>query len=48
MAGHAGKVFWFSKSAGEFVTSSYSCDAYPNWVVDWNAKGLSHSYSGQS
>ena len=23
MAGHAGKAFWFSKSSGEFVTSTY-------------------------
>lgn len=48
MAGHAGKAFWFSKAAGEFVTSSYYYDAYPSWVEDWNAKGLPQSYSGQS
>ena len=26
MAGHAGKAFWFSKQAGEFVTSNYYYD----------------------
>jgi predicted AlkP superfamily pyrophosphatase or phosphodiesterase len=48
MAGHAGKAFWFSKSAGQFVTSSYYYDAYPNWVNAWNAKGLPQSFSGKS
>ena len=48
MAGHSGKAFWFSKSAGQFVTSTYYYDAYPDWVVEWNAKGLPQSYSGKS
>lgn len=48
MAGHAGKAFWFSKSAGEFVTSNYYYDAYPAWVDDWNAKRLPFSYAGKS
>lgn len=32
MAGHSGKAFWFSKSTGEFVTSSYYYEKYPEWV----------------
>lgn len=48
MAGHAGKAFWFSKSAMKFVTSSYYYDANPNWVDAWNAKGLPESYSDHS
>ena len=48
MAGHSGKAFWFSKSAGRFVTSSYYYDANPDWAEAWNAKGLPQSYSGQS
>jgi predicted AlkP superfamily pyrophosphatase or phosphodiesterase len=48
MAGHAGKAFWFSKSAGQFVTSNYYYDRYPGWVEAWNDKGLPQSYSGQS
>ncbi|MFD0980617.1 alkaline phosphatase family protein [Tropicimonas aquimaris] len=48
MAGHAGKAFWFSKSAGEFVTSNYYYDAYPAWVEEWNAKRLPFSYADQS
>jgi predicted AlkP superfamily pyrophosphatase or phosphodiesterase len=35
-AGHAGKAFWFSKSAGEFVTSRFYYDEYPAWVTAFN------------
>ena len=48
MAGHAGKAFWFSKASGEFVTSNYYYDAYPQWVDDWNAKKPAAAYSGTS
>ncbi len=36
LAGHMGKAFWFSKKSGEFVTSQYYYDKYPDWVTDWN------------
>ena len=39
MAGHTGKAFWFSKSAGQFVTSNYYYGKYPEWVVQWNDEG---------
>ena len=45
MGGHAGKAFWFSKKAGEFITSSFYYDQYPEWVVQWNAKGLPKKYA---
>jgi predicted AlkP superfamily pyrophosphatase or phosphodiesterase len=48
MAGHAGKAFWFSKKSGEFITSSYYYEQYPNWVEVWNKKKLPHAYSGKS
>jgi len=48
MAGHAGKAFWFSKAALQFVTSSYYYDAYPQWVVDWNGKKIPESYAGKA
>lgn len=47
MAGRSGKAFWFSKAVGEFVTSSYYYDTYPEWVNAWNAKGLPQSFGGQ-
>ncbi len=48
MAGHAGKAFWFSKSTGEFVSSTYYYKEYPSWVKDWNAKRVASSYTGKS
>jgi predicted AlkP superfamily pyrophosphatase or phosphodiesterase len=48
MAGHAGKAFWFSKASGEFVTSNYYYDGYPDWVVDWNARSIPAQYAGQA
>lgn len=37
LAGRAGKAFWFSKASGEFVTSNYYYEQYPDWVNEWNA-----------
>jgi predicted AlkP superfamily pyrophosphatase or phosphodiesterase len=48
LAGHAGKAFWFSKAGGEFVTSSYYYDAYPEWVNAWNAEKPAQAYAGTS
>jgi hypothetical protein len=48
LAGSSGKAFWFSKSIGEFVTSTYYYDQYPTWVDTWNNLGKAASYSGRS
>ncbi|MGB5226574.1 MAG: alkaline phosphatase family protein, partial [Arenicellales bacterium] len=48
LAGHAGTAYWFSKSAGQMVTSTFYKDTYPDWVVAWNAKGVPTSYAGKS
>jgi predicted AlkP superfamily pyrophosphatase or phosphodiesterase len=48
MAGHSGKAYWFSKSKGRMVTSSYYMETYPDWVDAWNAKGVPQSYADQS
>jgi predicted AlkP superfamily pyrophosphatase or phosphodiesterase len=48
LAGDSGKAFWFSKAAGEFVTSNYYYDAYPQWVRDWNTAGKLDRYTSQS
>ncbi len=48
LAGHAGKAFWFSKASGEFVTSSYYYDQYPDWVMAWNAGKPALAYAGKS
>ena len=46
--GHVGKAFWFSKSSGEFVTSTYYYDDYPAWVKHWNAAKPADAYRDQS
>lgn len=48
LAGHAGKAFWFSKQNGEFVTSNYYYEKYPDWVKEWNAGKPAQAYSGKS
>jgi len=48
MAGHTGKAFWFSKASGEFVTSNYYYDQYPEWVNAWNTRKPAMAYSGKS
>jgi len=45
MAGHAGTAYWFSKSEGRFVTSTFYRDAYPDWIAEWEAKGVVASYA---
>ena len=46
--GHVGKAFWFSKSSGEFVTSTYYYDDYPAWVQQWNAAKPADAFKGKS
>ncbi len=45
--GHAGKAYWYSKSTGKFVTSTYYHDSYPEWVTAWNRKKLADSFRGK-
>jgi predicted AlkP superfamily pyrophosphatase or phosphodiesterase len=48
LAGHNGKAFWFSKTSGEFITSSYYYDKYPSWVKKFNDKKLAERYLNTS
>jgi predicted AlkP superfamily pyrophosphatase or phosphodiesterase len=48
MAGHAGDAYWFSKSEGRFVTSTFYRDAYPRWIEGWEAKGMVASYANRA
>ena len=48
MAGHGGKAFWYSASTGDFVTSTYYYDAYPDWAAQWNARRQAAGYAGKS
>lgn len=48
MAGHVGKAFWFSTDSGDFVTSKYYYDDYPEWVMEWNGQRKAADYAGKS
>ena len=48
MAGHAGKAFWFSKANGEFVTSNFYYEKYPQWVEAFNARKPALAYANKS
>ncbi len=48
MAGKTGKAFWFSVDNGDFVTSTYYYDGYPDWVHKWNSQRKADKYSGGS
>ncbi|MHC4573815.1 MAG: alkaline phosphatase family protein [Planctomycetota bacterium] len=48
MAGHVGKAFWYSTDSGDFVTSSYYYEAYPQWAGNWNAKRKANEYAVKS
>jgi predicted AlkP superfamily pyrophosphatase or phosphodiesterase len=45
MAGHTGTAYWFSKASGEFVTSSYYMERYPEWVAAWNSQRYPSRYA---
>jgi len=47
MAGHTGKAFWFSTDNGDFISSTYYYDEYPDWVVDWNERRQAEALGGQ-
>ena len=47
------QVFWFSpvrsgEGNGAFVTSSYYASELPQWVRDFNARRIPHSYAGKT
>jgi predicted AlkP superfamily pyrophosphatase or phosphodiesterase len=45
MAGHTGKAFWYSTNTGDFITSTYYYQSYPNWASRWNDQRKAESYS---
>lgn len=48
MAGHSGTAYWFSKAGGEFVTSSYYLDRYPDWVSAFNKSKPAQAFADKS
>jgi predicted AlkP superfamily pyrophosphatase or phosphodiesterase len=43
LAGKAGKAFWISTNSGDFITSEYYYENYPEWVTQWNAQRKAES-----
>jgi predicted AlkP superfamily pyrophosphatase or phosphodiesterase len=48
LAGHTGTAYWFSKAGGEFVTSTYYLDQYPDWVTAFNAQKPAQQFANTS
>ena len=48
MAGHTGKAFWYSTNTGDFITSAYYFNTYPDWASKWNARRKAKGYAGKS
>ena len=48
MAGHTGTAYWFSKAGGEFITSTYYLDQYPEWVSAFNALQPAQQFANTS
>ncbi len=48
LAGKNGKAFWMSTDSGDFVTSGYYYQSYPQWVADWNAQRKADAVIGKS
>ena len=48
MAGHSGTAYWFSKAGGEFVTSTYYLNKYPDWVTVFNARKPTRQFENTS
>ena len=46
MAGQTGKAFWFSTDNGDFITSRWYYDVYPDWAHRWNSQRKAEKYAG--
>ncbi|MEP4149130.1 MAG: alkaline phosphatase family protein [Halioglobus sp.] len=47
MAGHTGTAYWYSTDTGDFQTSSYYMDSYPDWVSSFNEQRKAEAFSGK-
>jgi len=46
LAGKAGKAFWMSTNSGDFVSSAYYYEDYPDWVTRWNNERKAEAVAG--
>jgi len=48
LGGNLGKAYWYSKTSGEFVTSTFYSETYPDWVQVWNSKAYADQYRAET
>jgi predicted AlkP superfamily pyrophosphatase or phosphodiesterase len=48
MAGKTGTAYWYSTDNGDFLSSAYYLQRYPDWVTAWNGKRMAESFSGKA
>ena len=47
MAGKTGTAYWYSTNNGDFQSSTYYMDKYPDWVNNWNSQRQAEQLGGQ-
>jgi predicted AlkP superfamily pyrophosphatase or phosphodiesterase len=47
MAGKKGVAYWYSTNNGDFQSSTYYMEKYPDWVGTWNARRQAQDRAGQ-
>ncbi|MCP4769663.1 MAG: alkaline phosphatase family protein [Gammaproteobacteria bacterium] len=45
MAGKTGTAYWYSTNTGDFESSTYYMDKYPEWVNSWNGERMAEQLS---
>ena len=48
MAGYTGTAYWYSTDSGDFQTSAYYMDRYPEWVTRWNNERQADALAGKA
>ena len=46
LPGRQGQAYWYDRSSGAYVTSTWYRDEYPEWVMNWNAGKPADRYAG--
>ena len=47
MTGKTGTAYWFSTNNGDFQSSTYYLEKYPNWVNEWNGQRKAEQLAGK-
>ena len=47
LAGKTGIAYWYSTDTGDFQSSTYYMNEYPQWVRVWNEQGIAEAHGGQ-